>query len=317
MTKEQLRGHALELGFSSLGVCEALPAAHHDFYMQWLDRGYQGTMQYLAEHAGLKADPKQLLPGARSVIVVTLDYNQPVESRPSSPHIARYALGRNYHKLIRAKLRKLQARIGNDECRVCVDSAPLLEREYAMRAGLGWFGKNTCLIDSRRGSWFFLGALLTTAEFEPDEPAQGGCGSCTLCIDTCPTGAIVFEDGRWQVDSRRCISYLTIEHRGEVEPALAEEMGDWTFGCDICQEVCPFNEVRSSQPLRGGLATEPDLLAHRSWPSLGKIAEIGHEEWDLLTRGSAVRRAGYAGLKRNAAINLANQVARKAKNEPK
>ncbi len=210
--------------------------------------------------------------------------------------------------MLRGKLKRLatflEAVAPGCETRVCVDSAPLLEREYAHLAGIGWFGKNTCLIDSRRGSWFFLGALLCSHRIEPDEPAIGGCGSCTRCIDACPTGAIVFDDDQWQIDSRRCISYLTIEHRGSIESELADSIADWTFGCDVCQEVCPFNEPRESQPMRATPAEEPDLLQERSWPSLVELAQITEPEWDRLTRGSAVRRAGYEGLKRNARINL-------------
>ena len=191
-------------------------------------------------------------------------------------------------------------------CRPCVDSAPVFERDYAHLAGLGWFGKNTMLIDSRRGSWFFLGLILTTARWEPDAPAEGGCGTCTRCIDACPTGAIVLSDGRWSVDARRCVSYLTIEHEGPIEPTLAKGIGDWTFGCDVCQEVCPFNAERASQPMRGARATEADLLLHREWPSLAEIETMPHEVWDRLTQGSPVRRAGLEGLRRNARINRAN-----------
>lgn len=267
-------------------------------------------MAYLADHVPLKQDPRNLLPSAQSIIVVALNYNQPNPYRAGYPRIARYALGRDYHKVLRAKLKRLQnwlrSQYPESEHRACVDSAPIMERDFAQLAGLGWFGKNTMLINSQRGSWFFLGVLLTSVEFEPDTPAIGGCGTCRACIDACPTGAIVHQDGRWQVDANRCISYLTIEHKGEIEPELAEGMGEWTFGCDVCQEVCPFNHPRESQPLRAGPTQNPDFLAKRNWPSLKELVVLNEEDWDRLTQGSPVRRACREGIKRNARINLQN-----------
>jgi len=296
----ELKRFAATLGFDSVGVCAPEPSPHHDAYRQWLDKGYHGTMAYLRRHLPLKADPANLLPGVRSIVAVTLNYNQPNPPMEGQPRIARYALGRDYHKVLKSKLNKLAKWIESEypesKCRACVDSAPIMERDYAQLAGLGWFGKNTMLIDSRRGSWFFIGLLLTTAEFERDEPAIGGCGSCQACIDACPTSAIVNEDGRWQVDARRCISYLTIEHKGPIEV----DTDGWTFGCDVCQEVCPFNEPRPSQPLRGQTTLAEGFLASRDWPSLEKLRVISDEEWNMLTRGSTVRRAGAEGLRRNA-----------------
>lgn len=266
-------------------------------------------MDWLAASRALRADVQSLLPGARSIVALSLDYNRPNPPREGQPRIARYALGRDYHKVVRGKLRRLANLIeaAGFACRPCVDSAPVFEREYAHLAGLGWFGKNTMLIDSRRGSWTFLGLILTTAAWEPDVPAEGGCGTCTRCIDACPTGAIVLTEGRWSIDARRCISYLTIEHEGPIRPDLASRMDGWTFGCDVCQEVCPFNAERPSQPLRGARATEPDLLLSRDWPSLEEIETLPEEAWDRLTQGSPVRRAGQEGLRRNARINRANQ----------
>ncbi len=304
----ELETAARGLGFSAVGVCDAVPAPHLPFFDAWVARGHAAGMGWLAASRTLRADVDALLPGARSVVAVALDYNRPVERRPGFPRIARYALGRDYHKVVRAKLRRLAAILEAEgfACRPCVDSAPVFERDFARLAGLGWFGKNTLLIDSRRGSFFFIGLILTTARLEPSTPAEGGCGSCTRCIDACPTGAIVFADGRWGVDSRRCVSYLTIEHEGAISPKLARGMGSWTFGCDVCQEVCPFNAEREAQPLRGRVATEPDLLLSREWPSLEGIEGLSPEAWDVLTRGSPVRRAGLEGLKRNARINREN-----------
>jgi epoxyqueuosine reductase len=295
-----LKRAALDLGFDTVGVCAPTPPPHLASYESWLDKGYQGTMDYLQRHLPLKADPDKLLPGVQSVVAVTLNYNQPNPVKPGHPKIARYALGRDYHKVIRGKLTNLRTWLETlhpqAKCRPCVDSAPIMERDYAQQAGLGWFGKNTMLIDSRRGSWFFIGVLLTTVEFERDESAIGGCGSCRACIDACPTGALIHEDDRWQLDARRCISYQTIEHKGPPEV----DTSGWTFGCDVCQEVCPFNEPRPSQPLRGQPTREPGFLQTREWPSLEQLRVITDADWDALTRGSALRRAGVDGLRRNA-----------------
>jgi epoxyqueuosine reductase len=306
MTAEELKTRAVHLGFSSAGIASPSSPVHLDFYRLWLAKGYQGEMDYLAAHTAAKESVRSLLPGVQSVIVVSLDYNQPNPAISGKPKIARYALGRDYHKVLRKKLKALEAELRAEHPdashRVCVDSAPVFEREFAHQAGLGWFGKNTCLIDSRRGSWFFIGVLLTSVEFRPDAPAVGGCGTCTRCIESCPTGAIVFEDERWQVDSRRCISYLSIEHQGDLPPGA--DLHGWTFGCDVCQEVCPFNTPRESQPDRAAFAREPDLTNLRTWPHLEQLAQLEYGDWDLLTRGSAVRRAGFEGLRRNARSNL-------------
>lgn len=305
-----LKAEARRLGFDSVGVCEAVPAPNAGFYEDWLGRGYHGTMEYLARHAELKRSVQTLLPGARSVVAVALNYGRPNPPRAGYPRIASYALGRDYHRVLRAKLKRLSewiaARYPDSQSRACVDSAPVFERDYARLAGLGWFGKNTCLIDSKRGSWFFIGLLLTSVDFEYDSPAEGGCGTCRACIDACPTGAIVLMDGRWQVDSRSCISYLTIEYRGEIRPSLAAKIGDWTFGCDVCQEVCPFNQSRESQPARAPMTSEADFLRPTDWPSLQELALLDEARWDALTRGSAIRRAGLEGIRRNAKINLEN-----------
>ncbi|MFY9233822.1 MAG: tRNA epoxyqueuosine(34) reductase QueG [Fimbriimonadaceae bacterium] len=315
-----IKQKAIELGFDQCGVCAASQPEHYEAYARWLDRGFHGTMGYLRQHLPLKEHPEKLLPGARSVIAVTLNYYQPsmpeekrrhgelekAQGTDDRPRIARYALGRDYHRVLRGKLRRLSAWLTElhpeARHRACVDSAPIMERDFAQAAGLGWYGKNTMLIDSKRGSWFFIGLLLTTLDLNPDQAAVGGCGTCTRCVDACPTGAIVLDEKRWQVDARRCISYLTIEHRGEIDPAL--DTAGWVFGCDVCQEVCPFNEPRPSQPLRGVATTEPDLLATQPWPSAEVLSELPYEGWDSLTRGSAVRRAGHEGLKRNARIAL-------------
>jgi len=306
-TTDDLRRYAEdELGVR-MGVAPAVPPPHLEAYRQWLAEGKHGGMAYLADSLELRAHPERLLPGARSVVAIAADYNRPNPHRPGEARIARYALGRDYHKVLRGKLkamaRWLDARAPGHTHRPCVDSAPILERDFAQLAGLGWFGKNTMLIDSRRGSWFFIGLLLTTLELEPSVPALGGCGTCRACVDACPTGALSDEDGRWQVDARSCVSYLTIEHRGPIPHDLAQGVGEWTFGCDVCQEVCPFNAPRNSQPLRGTHATEPDFLLDAPRLPLEAVASWTEADWDGATRGRALRRAKADQWLRNAAIN--------------
>lgn len=306
-----VKAEAERLGFSLVGVCAPMHPAGLSFTRRWIELGMAAGMDYMARSLPLRADLENVLPGVKSVVVCGLEYGPERPEEGDGIRIARYALGRDYHKVLRKKLSQiaqyLDAHHPGETHRPCVDSAPVFERELAHRAGLGWFGKNTMLINSHRGSWFLIGSLLTTLEIQPDSPAEGGCGSCRKCIDACPTGAIVQLDGRWAVDSRRCISYLTIEHKGEVSSQYHQQIGELAFGCDICQEVCPFNQPRSSQPLRARSGTDPDLKAWREWPTPETVSEWSFEEWDTATRGSAVRRAGYDGLRRNALIVARNR----------
>ncbi|MEQ1821294.1 MAG: tRNA epoxyqueuosine(34) reductase QueG [Fimbriimonadaceae bacterium] len=308
--QQQVLDFAGGLGFDPVGIAPITPPEHWEAYKEWIESGRHGSMKYLEEHLQLKRTPENLLPRAKSAIVVGLNYYQP---QPDLK-IARYALGRDYHRVLRAKLKKLVHHIEvspsllhemEAQFRICVDSAPLMERDLAQAAGLGWFGKNTMIINSARGSWFVLGIVLTTLEIEPTKPALGGCGTCRACIDACPTGAIIHDAGRWQVDARSCISYLTIEHKGPFAESQSQQVGEWTFGCDVCQQVCPFNHPRESQPLRARNTVEPGF-APKSFPKLTELAQIGHPEWDELTQGSPIRRARYEGLKRNAQANLRN-----------
>jgi len=300
----------MDQGFELVGVCSADDAASHAEFKAWLDRGMDAGMDYLRNSIELRKGAQRLLPGAKSVIAVGLNYFQEQSCESDEPHVARYALGRDYHKVVRAKLRlverQLRRYVPTATTRICVDSAPIFEREYAQRAGMGWYGKNTMLINSQRGSWFFLGLLLTNVQLRPDAPAKGGCGNCRVCVEACPTGCIVETDLGWRVNANQCISYLTIEHKGTIEQSLRAGIGSWTFGCDVCQEVCPFNHPRDSQPMRARVTRERDFLAKRSLPSLEQIVRLSKGEWDILTRGSAIRRAGFEGLRRNAGINIEN-----------
>ncbi len=296
-------------GFELAGVCDAVSPPNLIHYENWLQKGFHGEMQYLASHLIQKRNPQSLLPGAKSILAVGLNYYQPNAPVSGTVRIACYALGRDYHKVLRGKLKHLGWQLSqtytNLKFRICVDSAPILERDFAQLAGLGWYGKNTMIINSERGSWFVIGLLLLSEHFEPNKPAIGGCGTCKKCIEACPTGAIVTTNGTWQVDSRECISYKTIELKGEIPVDRPNPIEDWTFGCDICQEVCPFNEARHSQPLRATSTNEPDFIKKTPAKSLDELQAMSKEDWDFWTRGSPLRRAGYEGIRRNATLNLA------------
>ncbi len=303
---EWIKQYARALGFELVGIAPAQSPPHAESFLLWLAQGYAGAMDYLQRTAHLRVDPSELLPNARSAVVVGLNY-APAELPDTDYRIARYALGDDYHAVIREKLETLlsaiQAIEPSAQGRVCVDSAPVLERDLAMLGGLGWYGKNTCLINTHRGSYFFLGVLLLTLELEYDSPAQGGCGSCRLCLDACPTGALVEP---YQLDARKCISYLTIELRGSIPTEYRAPMGAWLFGCDICQEVCPFNRPRAHQPLRARPTTELRLQP-RPLPKLTDILQMTEAEFAEWFRGSAVKRTKWRGWVRNALIVAGNK----------
>lgn len=307
MTRDEIEATALALGFSRVGFASLdQPMVSHRAYTEWLDAGFHAEMDYLVQHALLRSDARNLLPGGRSAIVCAQNYAQPLDTPSGHLKVARYAQNRDYHIVLRKRLKRLEHDLSrahpDHQFRICVDSAPILERELAHRAGLGWFGKNTCLIDSKTGSYFLIASLLTTLEIEPDPASKGGCGTCRACIDACPTGAIVQLGGRWQVDARQCISYWTIEHKGDIPSEIASKFGDWAFGCDVCQEVCPFNQPRPSQPLRASPTKDPDFLPAEPAPRLEEVIDWTEAEWDQRTRGRPLRRARKEGLQRNARI---------------
>jgi epoxyqueuosine reductase len=242
MRPQTVKVLAAECGFELAGVAAAEPSPDFARYQEWLAAGMAGAMSYLAGRRGeVRADPKVLFPAARSIICVGKLYNVEGESRG----ISRHARGRDYHHVVRAGLKRLVERLRQEAgpflWKICVDTSPLLERSYARRAGLGWIGKNTCLIREGFGSWFVLGELLVSLDLEPDGPPPDACGTCSLCVEACPTGALVPAAQGFQVDARRCVSYLTIEHRGRVPEELRALVGEWVYGCDVCQQVCPFN----------------------------------------------------------------------------
>jgi epoxyqueuosine reductase len=303
---EWIKDYARALGFELVGIAPAQPPPHAESFLHWLAQGYAGAMEYLERTAHLRINPAELLPDARSAVVVGLNY-APAELPETDYRIARYALGDDYHQVIRAKLETLlsaiQAVAPEAQGRICVDSAPVLERDLAWLAGLGWYGKNTCLINTQRGSYFFLGVLLLTLELEYDTPAEGGCGTCRLCLDACPTGALTEP---YVLDARKCISYLTIELRESIPESYRAPMGEWLFGCDICQEVCPFNRPRAHQPLRAQPTQEPRLKP-RPLPRLHDILTMDESQFADRFRSSAIKRAKWRGLIRNALIVAGNK----------
>lgn len=312
-TAEVLR-LAHECGFELAGVARAGPLEEFDFYSEWVAAGMAGRMRYLTDRrAWLRADPRRLLPAARSVICVGKLYNTAVAGSHSTTDgsrgwISRYAWGEDYHDVVAAGLRrlleKLRERIRADfAARVVVDAAPLLERALARRAGLGWIGRNTCLINQHFGSWFFLGELLVSLELEPGRPPPDRCGSCMRCVEACPTRALVptgrREGPAWALDARRCISYLTIELRGTIPEQLRPATGRHVFGCDICQEVCPWNR---KAPVTAESFFQPREYA----PFLADLASLRPGEFARRFAHSPVRRTGYEGLLRNVAVAMGN-----------
>ncbi|MBY0588117.1 tRNA epoxyqueuosine(34) reductase QueG [bacterium] len=299
-----LRRWAKEVGFDLVGIAPATKDLGTDRLTAWLEAGMHGEMKYLEESLPVRRDPSLILDGVKSVVVVGLSYRtkEPELSPEGSARISRYAWGTDYHDVIRAKLRRMGENLKSNypdvNSRRAVDSAPIMERDYAVLAGLGWIGKNTLLLDQRVGSWLFLGVLLVDAELDYDEPTETDhCGSCQQCIDACPTQAL---EGPYQLDARRCISYLTIEHRSAIEEPLARKMGPWVYGCDICQEVCPWNEV---SPRRSRVA-EPLFLP---WPGsdpvpLEELLRLTPESFSVRWEGSSMVRADRDRLVRNAII---------------
>ncbi|MFY9724800.1 MAG: tRNA epoxyqueuosine(34) reductase QueG [Bryobacteraceae bacterium] len=311
MTGADIRRLAEACGFDLAGVAPAAPADDRDQYHAWVDAGFAGEMLYLTgRRAEMRDDPRALLPTARSVICVGKLYNapQPYSTQFDDAELAwisRYAWGEDYHRTLRQGLRRLETalreRAGSPfDSKICVDTAPLAERTYARLAGLGWIGKNTCLINQPRGSWFFLGELLVSLEIEADAPPPDRCGTCRRCIDSCPTEAIVPFGGRHAVDSRRCISYLTIELRGAIDEDRRAGSGGHVFGCDICQDVCPWNR---RAPFTADVAFHPRQCA----PPLERLAALSEEEFRELFGGTPVWRARYTGFLRNVAVAMGNR----------
>ncbi len=365
---DRIKARALALGFTGCGAAAAGAALSRTFYGDWLAAGHAGAMQYLERHASLKADPRGLLPGARSLLLTAFNYRPPEQSAPPGlrGRVARYAWGEDYHDVLWAKLEKLAAAVAEEaghpvRARPFVDTAPVMEREWAARAALGWVGKNANLIHWQQGSWLFLGGLVLDLALDcdmpdltgphpdgprlhgprPDSPAPDGlkpdetarapiagksgapslgksvaqdvgawlraqesCGACRICLDACPTGAIVADK---TVDARRCIAYLTIELKGPVPRELRPQLGAWVFGCDVCQEVCPWNRAapETSEPAFAG-------TPQRAWPELTELLALDEAGFRARFGASALRRTRRRGLARNAALALGNRLAEAA-----
>jgi epoxyqueuosine reductase len=314
---------ARDCGFELAGIAPALPVRDAAGYRAWVDAGMAGAMAYLTDHRmDRRMDPRELLPDARSILCVGKLYHTP---HPVSTEftdnergwISRYAWGEDYHTIVHDGLEQVLDKLRQESpdefsSKVCVDTAPLLERSYARMAGLGWIGKNTCLIHEGTGSWYFLGAVLLSLSLEPDQPPPDRCGTCTRCIDACPTAAIVPAPGiegdspvRFAVDARLCISYYTIEKKNEIPAEARGGNSNHVFGCDICQDVCPWNR---HAPVTDDLRFEPKLAPA---PPLERLAAITEQEFRELFRESPVSRARYRGFLRNVAVAMGNSGSRK------
>ncbi|MEP7066804.1 MAG: tRNA epoxyqueuosine(34) reductase QueG [Gemmatimonadota bacterium] len=301
-----LRAQAYGLGFDLVGITTLGRMETAPHFDRWLERGYAGEMHYLPKWAHKRCDSRLPYEGVKSAIVVAMNYGG---REPSGP-VARYARGDDYHDVLDAKLRELHAWLGTElgrevRGRAYVDTGPLLERDLARRAGLGWFGKNTNLINLKLGSFFFLGALLVDYELASDEPfASDHCGTCTRCIVACPTNAIV--EPR-VLDATRCISYLTIEAKGEIPLALRESIGELIYGCDICQDVCPWNEKSSRElPVGSPFAAREAIAAKDARTLARELVAMTQEEFSAAFSKSPMKRAKLRGLQRNAAVVLDN-----------
>ena len=296
-----------EMGFLAAGICDARPLEDAAANLEaWLEGGLHGTMLWMARTRRERSNPAAFFPQARSILVVAENYyreDEPLERPPHQAGISLYARGRDYHRVLRKKLHRLlrEVRELNPDLqgRICVDSFPIMEKPLAQKAGIGWIGKHTNLIIKGKGSYFFLGEILLSVALPPSRPLTADyCGTCTRCMDACPTGAL---DLPYRLDARRCISYLTIEHDGSILSELAQEMGNWVFGCDICQQVCPWNRFSRPTPEEDYRNRIPE-----SYYQLEKLARLTPEAFDHLFQGTPVRRTGYRNFMRNVAIAREN-----------
>lgn len=308
MTSLEIKRKARDLGFDLCGIAPAGDLPELTFFQTWLARGYAGEMAYLNRSADQRAEVRRILPSAQSVIVTGTIYNTAVpysteSADPGRAHIARYAWGDDYHDVIGARLDALLAWMRERspqpfDARAYVDTGPVQERVYAQHGGIGWIGKNTCVINPEAGSWIFLAEIICSLPLEPDQPALDQCGTCTLCIDACPTRALVAPG---VLDSTRCISYLTIEQRGPIPEEFTAAVGSHVYGCDVCQEVCPWNQMAPS-------SSDPAWQPRSVWANadVSTLAAMSDEDLRTAMRGSAMTRTRVAGLRRNLEVARMN-----------
>jgi epoxyqueuosine reductase len=308
LASSAIKAHAQVLGFDLCGIAPAVDHPELRFFREWVDRGYSGEMAYLRRSADRRADVRNVLPSARTVIVTAINYNtdRPYSTECSDPEraqIARYAWGDDYHDVVGARLDALLQWMREQspepfEARAYVDTGPVQERVYAQHAGIGWIGKNTCVINAGIGSWIFLAEIICSLPLQVDAPSLDQCGTCTLCLDACPTGALIAPG---VLDSTRCISYLTIELRGAIPEPLRPAVGSHVYGCDVCQEVCPWNAIA---PSSDDEAWQPRAAWDRV--DLLTLARRSDDELASALRGSAMRRTKAQGLRRNVEVAVAN-----------
>ncbi|MEK9138476.1 MAG: tRNA epoxyqueuosine(34) reductase QueG [Bacteroidota bacterium] len=303
---QQIKSKVLSLGFTKVGIARAETLeAEAKHLEEWLSRGYSASMEWMSRNIEKRADPRNIVSGAKSVICVAENYYTPTQhsTDPAVGKISRYAWGDDYHDILIDRLKQLwswmQTEFPGVGGRYYVDTGPAMDKVWAQRAGIGWIAKHTNVITQDHGSWVFLGELITTLELEPDTPATDHCGTCTLCIEACPTGAIVEP---YVVDSNRCISYLTIEHHGEISGDVTQQFENWVYGCDICQDVCPWNHKFAT-------ATDEPGFEPRAWnvsPRLDEWKGMTQEEFTTKFKGSPIKRTKREGLTRNVRIVLKN-----------
>jgi epoxyqueuosine reductase len=304
---EKVKAKALELGFTKVGVAKAEPLGDEAGRLrEWLSRNYHATMEWMRGSIEKRTDPRSIVPGAQSVLCVALNYFTPTPHTdiPGVGKISRYAWGDDYHDILTEKLKRLWGWMREEfpgvEGRYYVDTGPMMDKVWAQRAGIGWIAKHTNVITQDVGSWVFLGEIITTLTLEPDAPATDHCGSCTLCIEACPTQAITEP---YVVDSNKCLSYLTIEHRGEIAGEITEHFENWIYGCDICQDVCPWNQKFATE-------TAVEGFRPRAWnvaPVLKEWKDMSQEEFRAKFTRSPIKRTKLSGLRRNIEIVLGRQ----------
>lgn len=296
---DSVKAFAAQLGFDACAIAEAGPVDPNDHLGDWLTAGYHADMDWMATTRATRQDPRLKLPGARSVVVVARNYYYPEpDPEAGTGKVARYARGRDYHKVLKKPLVQLARFLDtfgvSSPSYASVDSGPVMERAWAERAGIGWIGKNSLVLRRDLGSWFFLGSVVTEVPLAPDPPVSNHCGSCRACLDACPTDAFVREG---VLDARKCISYQTIENRGTIPEQLHDKMEGWIFGCDTCQEVCPWNRFQRT-------STEPDFAprAGQAHPRLDELLDMNEETFNARFAGTPIRRAKHAGILRNARL---------------